>query len=44
MKEQDAYDPIAAYPLGVPTKDHGRWADRRPAAMQAFEVKRDALL
>lgn len=44
VAEQIAYDPTAAYFLGVPTADHGRWADRSPAAIAAFEAQRDALL
>jgi uncharacterized protein (DUF885 family) len=44
VSELISYDPTAAYFIGVETADHGRWADRSPSALSAFEAKRDALL
>ena len=39
-----AYDPTAAYQIGVPAPDHRRWPDRRPAAIAAVEQERDRIL
>jgi uncharacterized protein (DUF885 family) len=39
-----AYDPTAAYSIGVPAPDHRRWPDRRPAAREAFERDADEIL
>jgi uncharacterized protein (DUF885 family) len=41
---QVAYDPTAAYAIGVPAPDHRRWADRGPAAIAAFRRDNDRLL
>ncbi|WP_118857384.1 DUF885 domain-containing protein [Sphingomonas mesophila] len=44
VAETIAYDPTTAYFVGVKTEDHGRWGDRSPAAIAAFDAQRDALL
>jgi uncharacterized protein (DUF885 family) len=33
-----AYDPTASYFTGLPTTDHGRFADRTPEALAAFDA------
>ena len=44
IDETVAYEPAAAYFIGVPAPDNRRWADRSPAAIAAFRARRDALL
>jgi uncharacterized protein (DUF885 family) len=41
---QVAYNPAAAYNLGVPAPDHRRWADRSQPAIAAFQRQSDAIL
>ena len=39
-----AYDPTAAYQLGIPAPDHRRWPDRSQDAMAALDRARDSVL
>jgi uncharacterized protein (DUF885 family) len=41
---QVAYNPAAAYFLGVPVPDHRRWPDRSQAGIEAFQRQSDAIL
>ena len=41
---QVAYNPNAAYNLGVPAPDYRRWPDRSQAAIAAFQRQSDAIL
>lgn len=41
---QIAYNPAAAYSLGVPAPDHRRWADRSQTGIAAFQRQSDAVL
>jgi uncharacterized protein (DUF885 family) len=41
---QLAYNPAAAYNLGIPAPDHRRWPDRSQAAIAAFQRQSDSIL
>jgi uncharacterized protein (DUF885 family) len=38
------YDPTIAYSSGLPTSEHGRFADRTPRALAAWDAKKKAYL